>query len=182
MKTKTLTDLVSKDKKSIVCNGEVDIDMVAFLMDVLAKQAKNPVKKISLFLNSHGGHCLYIKPCQQILAELQKLTEVSIINCGRTNSAAVEIFMSVKRRYALEGSEFILHQTRINFQGDILEPQLKRELKGISELNKGDRQMLNKRIKMTKKQKALWESGGDVAVRTTKEALKMKLINRKLKG
>ena len=153
--------------------GAVDrqIDKFTRIVDYLVRYRFTKKDCIVIFYHTEGG-CVSSGNCiRDILKEIQKITNVAIVNTGYVASMGMVIYLAVKNRFAFPNAKFMAHQA---FLADVNLDTMTTEdaLKDYKSLKKTNRQMYRdviSKLKFTKKQVEWYNSGKDLKI-TAKES------------
>ena len=99
-------------KRTVLVSGPLNVAMVRSIVEAFAYlDEKSKTERITLLINSGGGDgTAYLAIANMIKSVKAPIDAVNISMCG---SAALLVFLSAtSKRYAMEGSAFVIHDVR----------------------------------------------------------------------
>lgn len=91
--------------------AEVNCETVGRLKEEFNQNLSKGEKQFCLYINSKGGFIQSAFQAYEFLKKLQgENINISIVNLGRVESAAIVIYCAAKRRYSIETASFMIHQ------------------------------------------------------------------------
>ena len=167
-------NFLNKYKRSatFTISGDVDRQIRPFMDIISFVLAKNYNKKdlIVILYDTDGGCVHEGTKIVNILKELQKLTNIVIINTGYVASMGVSVFMAIKHRFAFKSAKFMIHHAQMYDAALTAEEAIKHG-KGLKKINNTIYRQVVKKLKLTKKQIDIYNKGRDLTL-TASEAFK----------
>lgn len=120
--------------------------------------------QVTILYNSGGGCYFTGVKIIEALKLLQKHTRVRIVNCGHVASMAAAIFLSVKDRYMLPTSDFMMHHARLYDISTLSAKEAREAEKDLNKSNKILAKMTVKKLKLTKAQLEVYNRGSDLTL------------------
>ena len=176
---------VFNHKQTLTIYGEVGLEMLSGFITLtnqcMREKDDDKPKTLVLFIDSDGGDIDYAYRICKFLDVIKTRYHLITVGLGYVSSAAVTIFLKGDERYALQDTEFLIHQVRhyTNSPG-VLESKMKKYTKSLAASNKKLARDLFRDIKLTAAERARFNKGADLTFKTP-TAIKKGIIDGVLK-